>query len=119
VGNGSTVVVFDLRSGAVVPDRGGETGGGPSDYPDSLDQLVLGPDAVTAADVTVTTCGPVPGVACTPTEEIVANDSAGTFTLDSATTFYGASPMLTGLSLTGDTLTWSHAGTQRTAQLHG
>ena len=115
-GSGSTVVVFDLRSGAVVPDRGGETGGGPSDF-NSPVQLVLGPDAVTAADVT--TCAPVPAAACTPTEEIIANDSAGTRTLDTAATSYGAPPMLTGLSLTGDTLTWNHAGTQRTAQLHG
>jgi hypothetical protein len=115
-GNGSTVVVFDLRSGAVVPDRGGETGGGPNDF-NSPVQLVLGPDAVTAAHLT--TCAPALGVGCTPIEEIIANDSAGTRTLDTATTSYGAPPMLTGLTLTAETLSWNHAGTQRTAQLHG
>lgn len=115
-GNSSTVVVFDLRRGAVVPDRGGETGGGLNDYGSPV-QLVVGPDAVTAADITI--CAPTPPVGCTPTEEIIANDSDGTRTLDTAATSFGSSPMLTGLSLTGDTLTWNHAGTQRTAQLHG
>jgi hypothetical protein len=113
-GFGGTVTVFDLRTGAVVPGRGGETAddGG-------LDQLVLGADAVTAAHTTTSNCSLVTPVTCTTTEQIAANDSAGTRTLDTATTSYGAPPMLTGLTLTGDTLTWNNAGTQRTAQLHG
>jgi WD40-like Beta Propeller Repeat len=115
-GFGSTVTVFDLRTGAVVPGRGGETVSA-----GNLDQLVLGADAVTAAHTTTTNCAQPP-TTCTTIQQIVANDSAGTRTLDTATTTvpYGsATTSLTGLSLAGDTLTWNHAGTQRTAQLHG
>jgi hypothetical protein len=118
---GSTVTVFDLRTGAVVPDRGGEAVG--CEFDDcNLDQLVLGPDAVTAAHTTTSYSYCPPTAACTTTEQIIANDSTGTRTLDTATTTapYGsATPSLTGLTLTGDTLTWNHGGTQRTAQLHG
>lgn len=120
-GSGSTVVVFDLRTGAMVPDRGGEAVRCFTYC--NLDQLVLGPDAVTAAHTSATFCvGPSD---CTTTEQIVVNDSAGARTLDTITTttasyqVRGAAPLLTGLTLTGDTLTWNHDGTQRTAQLHG
>jgi len=118
-GSASSVVVFDLRTGAVVPDRGGETVG-PSDFElGGVDQLVLGPDGITAVHTSLTDCESL--LACTTTEQIVANDSAGTQTLDTATTtapYQGASPVLTDLTLTGDTLTWDHDGSQRTTQLH-
>lgn len=121
-GTGSDVVVFDLRNGAIVPDRGGEAVGCTIGYC-NLDQLVLGPDAVTAAHTSATVCaGPSD---CTTTEQIVVNDIAGTRTLDTVTAttasyqVQGAAPLLTGLTLTGDTLTWNHDGTPRTAQLHG
>ncbi len=121
-GTGSDVVVFDLRTGAIVPDRGGEAVGCTIGYC-NLDQLVLGPDAVTAAHTSATVCaGPSD---CTTTEQIVVNDIAGTRTLDTVTAttasyqVQGAAPLLTGLTLTGDTLTWNHDGTPRTAQLHG
>jgi hypothetical protein len=119
--SGSTVTVFDLRTGATVPDRGGEAVGCPITYC-NLDQLVLGPDAVTAAHTTTSYSYCPPTAACTTTEQIVANDSTGTRTLDTATTpaqYRGATPSLTGLTLTGDTLTWNHGGIQRTAQLYG
>jgi hypothetical protein len=117
--SGSAVTVFDLRTGARVPDRGGEAVGCPISYC-SLDQLVLGPDAVTAAHTTNSYSYCQPPSACTTTEQIVANDSTGTRTLDTTTVPYGSgTSSLTGLTLTGDTLTWNHGGTQRTAQLHG
>jgi dipeptidyl aminopeptidase/acylaminoacyl peptidase len=113
----STVVVFDLRTGAVIVHRGGETINGELS---SLDQLVLGPDGVTAAHTSFTDCVSIS--ACTTTEQIVANDSAGTRTLDTATAatpYQGGTPSLTRLTLTGDTLTWDHDGSQRSTQLHG
>jgi hypothetical protein len=116
----STVVVFDLRTGAVLPDRGGETVGASNFELSSLDQLVLGPDGVTAAHTSLTNC--VSLSACTTTERIVANDSAGTRTLDTGTTtapYQRGTASLTGLTLTGDTLTWDHDGSQLTAKLHG
>lgn len=116
----STVVLFDLRTGAVVPDRGGETVGAADFELSSLDQLVLGPDGATAAHTSLTNC--VSTSACTTTEQIVANDNAGTRTLDTATTtapYQRGTASLTGLTLTGDILTWDHNGSRTTAQLHG
>ena len=49
-------------------------------------------------------------------EEIQASDGAGLHTIDSGT-FAGSGPSLTGLKLTGDTLSWNHAGTPRTMTL--
>jgi hypothetical protein len=120
-----TVAVFDLRTGTTVANRGGETAGC-NCWDADVDQLVLGPDAVTAAHTWVTTinCSPGQGAVCTMTtaEQIVANDSTGTHVLDSITTTSPNDPsavpsVLSGLSLSGDTLTWSHAGSPRSAQL--
>jgi hypothetical protein len=55
------------------------------------------------------------GMSCT-TEQIVSSDATGVHTLDTVTA-PGMGPLLTGLSLTGDTLTWEHAGTPETATL--
>jgi hypothetical protein len=52
-------------------------------------------------------------------EQIVANDSTGTHTLDSITTTgpYDPTPSsLNELALSGKTLTWSHTGSPRSAQ---
>jgi hypothetical protein len=114
----SYVELFDLRTGEQVPHRGGEgmncvgfrnTSGGVS-----IDQLVLGSDAVSAvhADGSV-----IQGCCSTPTEEIQASDSTGVHTLDSATEPDGSPPALTNLTLTGDTLTWNNDGSPRSAQL--
>lgn len=123
-----TVAVFDLRTGATVANRGGETAGCGTDgcYDAGLDQLVLGSDAVTAAHTwarNVNCFYPVQGGVCTTVEQIVANDNTGPHILDSITTTSpddpGAVPStLSQLSLSGDTLTWSHAGSPRSAQLN-
>ena len=56
---------------------------------------------------------------CTSTEHIVATDSTGTHILDSITTpGRPASPLLSQLALSGNTLTWNHAGTPESAQLN-
>jgi WD40-like Beta Propeller Repeat len=112
-GSWASVAVFDLRTGTAVVDRGGESSPGPYG---GIDQLVLGPDAVTAALAAGETCGGVGVSPCTPVEQIVANDSSGTHVLDSVSSGSGH---LSGLALSGDTLTWSHAGTPESAQLNG
>jgi hypothetical protein len=49
-------------------------------------------------------------------EDIEVNDKAGLRTIDSIKES-GAGPFLTGLTLSGNTLSWSHDGTPRTATL--
>jgi hypothetical protein len=74
----------------------------------------LGSDAVSAAHTTI-----VDTYRRSMTEQIVASDSAGVHALDSVTEPLTApnQSTLTNLTLTGDTLTWDHDGTPRTAQL--
>jgi hypothetical protein len=127
----AAVSLFDLRTGAPVPGRGGEqascTYGGFNRPPceSSMDQLVLGTDAVSAVHSTVRdnqacspfSCNP-PTSGCTCTvEQIQASDSTGVHTLDSVTEPDGSPPALTNLTLTGDTLTWNHNGSPRSTQL--
>ncbi len=52
-----------------------------------------------------------------PVEEIDASDSTGLHRLDFAPAPLGSPPALTNLVLIGDTLTWEHNGTPRSAQL--
>jgi hypothetical protein len=128
-GTNYAVAVFDLRTGTAVTTRGGEAlscseplagadGPAPADYC-TLDQLVLGADAVTAAHTLVADYN-YPAMSFTTVEQIVANDSTGTHSLDSITTTGPgpAPPLLSQLALSGDTLTWSHAGSPRSAQLN-
>lgn len=116
------VRVFDLRTGTgdARSDRGGEQIScfdslGPSPSPPcetTMDSLVVGSDAVSAAHSTVRDKG------CTCTvEQIQASDSTGVRTLDSVTETDGSPPALTNLTLTGDRLSWEHNGSPRSAQL--
>ena len=121
-GNRATVAVYDLRTGNTVA-TGGESAGCGDSSPGcvgDVDQLVLGPDGATAAH-TYTISPPCRPSGCTTVEQIVANDSRGGHTLDSITTTgpYNATPSsLSQLELSGHTLTWSHDGSTRTAQLN-
>ena len=116
------VVEFDLRTGAAVASGGGESANCPLvGNGCGVDQLVLGADGVTAAHTFVLN-DPTLYPSCTSVEQIVANDSTGTHVLDSITTTNPCnSPapalVLSQLSLSGDTLTWNHAGTPESAQL--
>jgi hypothetical protein len=107
----NTVVVFDLRTGAAVADRGDESADCPSPGGGycAIAQLVLGTDGVTAALTVVHSVEQNVAV-----EQIVANDSTGTHILDSIS-FPGS---LSALDLSADTLTWSHNGTSESAQLN-
>jgi hypothetical protein len=120
----ATVKLVDLRTGAQVPNRGGESAAGPTYTPEnastcesSMDQLVLSSDAVSAVHITLKGQD-VNGNSCTCTaEQIEANDSTGVHTLDSITEPDGSPTALTNLTLTGDTLTWQHNGSPRSARL--
>jgi hypothetical protein len=73
-----------------------------------------GPTAWSSAFVDGNPCSD--GTSCT-TEEIAASDSTGVHTLDTFTG-PGMGSFLSGLSLSGTTLTWDHAGTPHSAVLH-
>jgi hypothetical protein len=121
-GSSDLVQVFDLRTGQQRKDLGGESAGGPTGGGASsgLDQLAVGTDGVSAAHTFVLQAS-VTYPSCTLVERIVANDSTGTHVLDSITTTtacHAPALVLTQLSLSGHTLTWSHAGTPESAQLN-
>ena len=124
----STVAVFDLRTGTGVAGRGGESvscggdTGEPEGYGCGIDQLVVGTDGVTAAHTFVRNYDSLTS-SCQSVEQIVATDSTGTHVIDSITTptsCEGPAPalLLSQLSLSGHTLTWSHAGIPESAQLN-
>jgi hypothetical protein len=119
-----TVAVFDLRTGAMLDRNDVEFGGGylPSSGGVSVigpnprvDQLVLGPDGVFAAHTYGIDWIDCKDLGCQAAEQIVANDSTGVHILDTIT---DTDNLLTGLALSGDTLTWSHSGTPENAQLN-
>ena len=86
----------------------------------TIDQVVLGSDAVSAVHVTVqdANCGPVQQPNCRYTvEQIQASDSTGIHTVDSVQEPDGPPTALADLALFRDTLTWEHNGTPRSAQL--
>lgn len=121
---GSGAEVYDLRTGAVVSDRGGE--GAMCGYQSSppclttIDQVVVGSDAVSAVHMMVrdATCSYPAQSSCKYTvEQIQASDSAGVHTLDSVSEADGSPAALTNLALTGDTVTWEDNGVPRSAQL--
>lgn len=133
-GSKATVAVFDLRTGAAVANRGGQTvtycpAPGVTEGCDyGIDQLAVGADGITAAHMFAQFFN-FSDSSWTTTEEIVANDSTGTHMLDSISTTvpylngqYLNSPApwtsLSQLAFSGHTLTWSHAGSPRSAQLH-
>lgn len=117
-GNSHTVDLFDLRTDAQVPGRGGESVfclDYSSGCVSTADQLVLGTDAVSAVRTTEVDEDGY-GCGCT-LEQIQASDSTGVHTLDSVSEPNGSSTALTSLTLTGDTLIWEHNGSPRSAQL--
>jgi len=116
----SGVGLFDLRTGASVRGLSGDTyvnSCSPDTCESSIDQLVLGRDAVTAFHTTAQGAYVDNSHCNCMVEQIQANDSAGFHTFDSVTEPQGSPTALTNLTLTGDTLTWLHNGSPRSAQL--
>jgi hypothetical protein len=109
----STVLVFDLRTGQKSGFGGEQTTCDNSvAMCNRIDGLVVGADGVSAVHV----CQQTPSTCAT--EQIIASDRSGVRTLDSsAQSGAGAGPQLTGLSLSGHTLSWSHRGSPMSAQL--
>ncbi len=123
-GSAEIVRVFDLRTGAQDTRLDGEGNGCP-DYEytcaSTADGLVLGADGFSAVHTTVTQFGTPNQTSEERTEQILAADSTGVHILDSTSNQYAINqtppPLLTGLTLSGDALTWEHAGTPQSAQL--
>jgi hypothetical protein len=118
----SVINLYDLRTGLIVRHRGGQvaTCGSSPPCTSTVDQLVLGSDAVSAVHTTVrdASCPVPPGPNCGNTvEQIEASDSTGVHTLDSASEPDGSPAQLTNLGLTGDTVTWEDNGIPHSAQL--
>jgi hypothetical protein len=120
----SDVTLFDLRTGcqlngACGPSAPHVVGEGVGCPPGAceIDQLVLGSDAVSAVHTT-NRAAFLNGSYCSCTvEQIQASDITGLHTLDSISDPNGWPTSLTNLTLTGDTLSWQHNGTPRSAQL--
>jgi hypothetical protein len=87
------------------------------DCSSAADQLVLNAQGFTAVHTTVVQYG-----ASTATEQIQAADTTGVHVEDGASIAHPLdgppAPLLTGLQLSGNTLSWEHAGTPESAQLH-
>jgi hypothetical protein len=107
------VKAYDLRSASELPTREIRTDCAAQA---TGDQPVVGSDAVMAVHVTLVHPGSFFSSGGT-VEQIQASDSTGAHTLDSVTEPDGSPPALTDLTLTGDTLTWEHNGSPRSAQL--
>ena len=121
-----TLTVFALGTGRRVAGGDGnlQSGGGYGDTGEgSLRSVVV--DSVGDAGSLFTqtvACPPstppsLPGAPCTQ-ETIDASDSTGLHAVDTVLDPYGAAPVLAGLTLTGRTLSWRHAGTSRSVVLH-
>ncbi len=116
------VQVFDLDTGLIDHQLGGEQIGCP-DYeggcPSSLEDVVINANGFTAAH---TTTADYSITQAEQTEAILAGDSSGIHVLDTLTSQHPISQqgpvLLTGLRLSSDTLTWDHAGTPESADLH-
>jgi hypothetical protein len=123
-GSSDTVAVFDLRTGSRDGKLGGETADWGAPY-QGIDQLVLGADGVSAAHTFG--FGFINSQSVAEVERIIASHSTGAHVLDrSANTStyplpvppgFIPTPVLSQLALSGDTLTWSHAGTPESTQL--
>lgn len=114
-----TVHLFDLDTGLLEQKLGGEQVECPgSGCAAALDDLVVGSNGFTAAHTILTTYGTVAYL----TERIVASDSSGVHVLDTLNSEHPFSQqgpeLLTGLKLSGNTLTWNHDGTAESAELH-
>jgi WD40-like Beta Propeller Repeat len=119
-GVGTGVGLFDLRTGTPVRGLSGDTYTNfcsPDTCESSIDQLMLGSDAVTAFHTTAHGAYVNSNRCSCTVEQIQADDSTGLHTLDSVTEPDGSPTALTNLTLTGDTLTWRHNGSPRSAQL--
>jgi len=113
------VQVFDLRSGSIQKQLGGESAACVDLFPcvGGIDRVVVGSDGVSAVHSSLSGLSTSSGPGSPPitVEQIEASDRSGARTLDQATTSSGS--FLTGLTLTGDTLSWNHGATPMSTTL--
>ena len=113
------VQVFDLRSGAIQKQLGGESAGCFDLFPCDcgIDRVVVGSDGVSAVHSSLSGLSTSSGTGSPPitVEQIEASDKSGERTVDQATTSSGS--FLTGLTLSGDTLSWNHGTTPMSTTL--
>jgi hypothetical protein len=116
------VQVFDLRSGARQKQLGGESAGcsgtnSITHCDGGIDRVVIGSDGASAVHSSVSglQTGAGPGSPTITVEQIEASDRSGARTIDQATTSSGS--FLTGLTLSGDTLSWNHGATPMSTTL--
>lgn len=122
-GSGAKVTVFDLTTGAAVQSLGGQQVGCPDfgvGCNSVMDGIVVAADGGSAVHTSVVQFD-THGVG-NQTEQIVASTVTDIHILDFATSTStnGQPPpaVLTGLSLTGDTLSWQHAGAPESTALN-
>jgi hypothetical protein len=114
------VDVFDLRTGAASGFGGESALGCPEDVAtcSTIDQVVVGSQGGSAVHI-IDESAPPSG--CTPSpcrmERIVASDRAGVQTVATSAFDPQTGPQLTGLTLTGSTLSWSDHGSPKSVQL--
>ena len=116
LGRVDDVQVFDLRSGSIQKQLGGESAGCTLADPipncdGGIDRIVLGSDGVTAVHSSL--FGRPTGTITV--EQIEASDRSGVRAVDQATTVSGS--FLAGLTLSGDTLSWYHGATPMSTTL--
>ena len=113
--------VFDLSNGSIQKRLGGEGAGcdsaGVMLCDGGIDQVMVGSDGVSAVHSSVSglPTGTAAGSPTITVEQIQASDRSGVRTLDQVTTRSGS--FLTGLALTGDTLSWNHGATPMSTTL--
>ena len=107
------VQVFDLRTGAIQKQLGGESAACVDLFrcDGGIDRVVVGSDGVSAVHSSLSGLSTSSGAGSPPITEkqIEASDKSGERTVDQATTSSGS--FLTGLTLSGDTLSWNHGTT--------
>jgi hypothetical protein len=119
----NALAAFDLRTGTAIPSGGVRADCAVGGCSSGIDQLAVSDTDGANAAHTFVLNNPLTYPSCTSTEQIVATDSTGTHILDSITTKTpcGGPPpamQLSQLSLSGQRLTWSHAGTPESAPLN-
>jgi hypothetical protein len=115
--NSDDVQVFDVRTGAIQKQLGGESAGCSFAIPNcdgGIDRVVVGSDGVSAVHSSLSGMSTSSGAPVT-VEQIEASDGSGARTLDQATTSSGS--FLTGLTLSRDTLSWNHGTTPMSTTL--
>jgi dipeptidyl aminopeptidase/acylaminoacyl peptidase len=106
-----TVATYDLRTGLSARHSYVATSLQAPGGSLTSDHLVVGPGGITALHTTAK------GIDARTTEHVISDDASGRVVRDTAYPT-STSPLITNLTLTGETLTWDDAGVAHTVELH-